>query len=119
ALHRPGPSPDERPAREGSGMSEPSNSLRSPSIASLGKVAVLMGGSSAERQISIMSGTGVLLALKSLGVDAPPFDPSERALGEPGHEGFPRCFIALHGRHGEDGSVQGALELLGLPYTGS
>jgi D-alanine-D-alanine ligase len=78
-----------------------------------------MGGSSAERQISIMSGTGVLLALKSVGVDAHPFDPSERELGELKREGFVRCFIALHGRHGEDGSVQGALELLGLPYTGS
>ena len=88
-------------------------------VKSLGRVAVLMGGSSAERQISIMSGTGVLLALKSQGVDAHPFDPSERELGELRREGFVRCFIALHGRHGEDGSVQGALELLGLPYTGS
>jgi D-alanine-D-alanine ligase len=66
-----------------------------------------------------MSGTGVLLALRSVGVDAHPFDPSERELGELKREGFVRCFIALHGRHGEDGSVQGALELLGLPYTGS
>ena len=88
-------------------------------VQGLGRVAVLMGGTSAERQISIMSGTGVLLALKSLGVDAHPFDPSERELGELKAEGFARCFIALHGRHGEDGSVQGALELLGLPYTGS
>jgi D-alanine-D-alanine ligase len=88
-------------------------------VASLGRVAVLMGGSSAERQISIMSGTGVLLALRNQGVDAHPFDPAERELGELKREGFARCFIALHGRHGEDGSVQGALELLGLPYTGS
>ncbi len=88
-------------------------------VKSLGKVAVLMGGSSAERQISIMSGTGVLLALRAQGVDAHPFDPAERELGELRHEGFVRCFVALHGRHGEDGSVQGALELLGLPYTGS
>jgi len=85
----------------------------------LGKVAVLMGGASAERQISLMSGTGVLAALRSLGVDAQPFDPSERPLIELAQEGIARCFIALHGRHGEDGCVQGALELLGIPYTGS
>ena len=84
-----------------------------------GKVAVLMGGSSAEREISLMSGGGVLAALKSQGVDAYAFDPSERELVELKREGFARCFIALHGRHGEDGTVQGALELLGIPYTGS
>jgi D-alanine-D-alanine ligase len=88
-------------------------------VASFGKVAVLMGGTSAERQISLMSGTGVLAALRSQGVDAQAFDPSERELGELKRDGFARCFVALHGRHGEDGSVQGALELLGLPYTGS
>jgi D-alanine-D-alanine ligase len=86
---------------------------------SLGKVAVLMGGSSAEREISLMSGTGVLKALQSAGVDAHAFDPSVRELAELKREGFARCFIALHGRHGEDGTVQGALELLGIPYTGS
>ena len=85
----------------------------------LGKVAVLMGGSSAERPISLMSGGGVLAALQGLGVDAVAFDPAERALGDLKREGFARVFIALHGRHGEDGTVQGALELLGLPYTGS
>ena len=85
----------------------------------LGKVAVLMGGTSAERQISLMSGQGVLEALQSQGVDAHAFDPSERELAALVREGFARCFIALHGRHGEDGSVQGALELLGVPYTGS
>jgi D-alanine-D-alanine ligase len=85
----------------------------------LGKVAVLMGGTSAERQISLMSGTGVLQALRSQGVDAHAFDPAERDLGELKRDGYARCFIALHGRHGEDGSVQGALELLGIPYTGS
>ena len=85
----------------------------------LGKVAVLMGGTSAERQISLMSGSGVLAALRSQGVDAQAFDPAERELVELKREGFERCFIALHGRHGEDGSVQGALELLGIPYTGS
>ena len=88
-------------------------------VKALGKVAVLTGGSSAERQISIMSGTGVLQALRSVGVDAHAFDPSERDLGDLKREGFARCFVALHGRHGEDGSVQGALELLGIPYTGS
>jgi D-alanine-D-alanine ligase len=88
-------------------------------VKTLGKVAVLMGGDSAEREISLMSGTGVLAALQSQGVDAHAFDPSERELVELKREGFARCFIALHGRHGEDGTVQGALELLGIPYTGS
>ena len=88
-------------------------------VQGLGKVAVLMGGSSAEREISLMSGSGVLEALQSQGVDAHAFDPAERDLAELKREGFARCFIALHGRHGEDGTVQGALELLGIPYTGS
>jgi D-alanine-D-alanine ligase len=87
--------------------------------ASFGKVAVLLGGASAERDVSLMSGGGVLAALKSQGIDAHAFDPSERDLVELKREGFARCFIALHGRHGEDGTVQGALELLGIPYTGS
>lgn len=85
----------------------------------LGKVAVLLGGTSAEREVSLMSGQGVLQALLSRGVDAHPFDPAGRDLGELKKQGFQRCFIALHGRHGEDGTVQGALELLGIPYTGS
>jgi D-alanine-D-alanine ligase len=85
----------------------------------LGKVAVLMGGTSAEREISLMSGHGVLKALQSQGVDAQAFDPAERDLTELRRDGFTRCFIALHGRHGEDGTVQGALELLGIAYTGS
>ena len=88
-------------------------------VKALGKVAVLMGGTSAERDISLMSGGGVLAALQSQGVDAHAFDPAERPLDDLKREGFARCFIALHGRHGEDGTVQGALELLGLPYTGS
>ncbi|KAB0585192.1 D-alanine--D-alanine ligase [Ideonella dechloratans] len=88
-------------------------------VKALGKVAVLMGGSSAERPVSLMSGEGVLKALRSRGVDAHAFDPAERDLGDLKREGFDRCFIALHGRHGEDGTVQGALELLGIPYTGS
>ena len=84
-----------------------------------GKVAVLMGGNSKEREISLMSGQGVLDALRSRGVDAHAFDPAQRGLHELKSEGFARCFIALHGRHGEDGTVQGALELLGIAYTGS
>lgn len=84
-----------------------------------GKVAVLMGGLSAEREVSLMSGNGVLKALRSRGVDAHAFDPAERDLSELKEDGFERCFIALHGRFGEDGTVQGALELLGIPYTGS
>jgi D-alanine-D-alanine ligase len=87
--------------------------------ARFGKVAVLLGGSSAEREISLMSGGGVLAALQSQGIDAHAFDPAERDLVELKRDGFERCFIALHGRHGEDGTVQGALELLGIPYTGS
>ncbi|MDO9285017.1 MAG: D-alanine--D-alanine ligase [Aquabacterium sp.] len=88
-------------------------------VGTLGKTAVLMGGSSAEREISLMSGSGVLAALRSQGVDAHAFDPAQTELGELKREGFVRVFIALHGRHGEDGTVQGALELMGLPYTGS
>ncbi len=87
--------------------------------ARFGKVAVLFGGKSAEREISIMSGTGVLKALQSKGVDAHAFDPAERDLADLRREGFARCFIALHGRGGEDGTLQGALEVLGVPYTGS
>jgi D-alanine-D-alanine ligase len=84
-----------------------------------GKVAVLMGGRSAEREVSLMSGTGVLKALRAKAVDAHAFDPAERDLADLKREGFARCFIALHGRGGEDGTVQGALEVMGLPYTGS
>lgn len=87
-------------------------------VKELGKVAVLMGGRSAEREVSLMSGNGVLAALRSRGVDAHAFDPAERDLGDLQREGFARCFIALHGRFGEDGTVQGALELMGIPYTG-
>ena len=87
--------------------------------AGFGKVAVLMGGKSAEREISLMSGNGVLKALRSKGVDAHAFDPAQRDLSDLKREGFARCFIALHGRGGEDGTIQGALEYLGIPYTGS
>jgi len=86
---------------------------------SFGKVAVLMGGRSAEREISLLSGNGVLKALRSKGVDAHAFDPAERDLFELKKEGYARCFIALHGRGGEDGTLQGALEMMGMPYTGS
>ena len=85
----------------------------------LGRVAVLMGGHSAEREISLMSGQGVLQALREKGVDAHAFDPAVRELAELRREGFARAFIALHGRGGEDGCVQGVLECLGVPYTGS
>ncbi len=84
-----------------------------------GKVAVLFGGRSAEREVSLKSGAAVLAALRSSGVDAHAFDPAERDLSELRKEKFDRVFIALHGRHGEDGTVQGALELMNIPYTGS
>ncbi len=86
---------------------------------SLGKVAVLMGGRSAEREISLMSGQGVLAALRSRGVDAHPFDPAQQPLADLREAAFSRVFIALHGRLGEDGCIQGVLEWLGIPYTGS
>jgi D-alanine-D-alanine ligase len=82
-----------------------------------GKVAVLFGGESAEREVSLLGGERVLDALRRQDVDAHAFDPAERALGE--LEAFDRAFIVLHGRHGEDGAVQGALELMAIPYTGS
>lgn len=83
-----------------------------------GKVGVLFGGRSAEREVSLMSGSGVLKALQSQGVDAHAFDPAQRSLAELAAEKFDRVFIALHGRYGEDGTLQGALEQLGIPYTG-
>jgi D-alanine-D-alanine ligase len=86
---------------------------------SFGKVAVLLGGKSAEREVSLKSGGMVLKALRSRGVDAHPFDPAERSLEDLARERFERVFIALHGRFGEDGTVQGVLEWLGIPYTGS
>ncbi|MEP7370634.1 MAG: D-alanine--D-alanine ligase [Nitrosospira sp.] len=84
-----------------------------------GKVAVLLGGRSAEREISLKSGHAVLDALRRQGVDAHPFDPAEQHMEALLQQGFNRAHIALHGRYGEDGTVQGALELMGLPYTGS
>ena len=88
-------------------------------MSSFGKVAVLMGGKSAERPVSLNSGGMVLKALLASGIDAHAFDPSERSLDDLIGERFSRAFIALHGRFGEDGTIQGALEYLGLPYTGS
>ncbi|MGZ5819755.1 MAG: D-alanine--D-alanine ligase [Burkholderiaceae bacterium] len=84
-----------------------------------GKVGVLFGGRSAEREVSLMSGAGVLKALQSKGINAHAFDPAERSIAELAAEKFDRVFIALHGRYGEDGTLQGALEQLGVPYTGS
>lgn len=85
----------------------------------LGKVGVLYGGVSAEREVSIMSGTGVYEALCRVGVDAHLFDTQTQSLAELAQADFDRVFIALHGRFGEDGTIQGALELLRIPYTGS
>ena len=90
-----------------------------PHPVQFGKVAVLLGGRSAEREISLLSGHGVLQALRARGVDAHAFDPATQPMDDLKRQGFERCFIALHGRFGEDGTVQGALELLGIPYTGS
>ncbi|MFT0546878.1 D-alanine--D-alanine ligase [Allopusillimonas ginsengisoli] len=88
-------------------------------IGEFGHVGVLYGGSSAEREVSLMSGKGVHEALRSKGIDAHLFDTGRYTLVDLIGAGFDRVFIALHGRHGEDGTLQGALELLGLPYTGS
>ncbi len=85
----------------------------------LGKVAVLLGGSSAEREVSLMSGNAVLAALQQAGVNAFAFDTAKQNLFELKTHDTDRVFIALHGRGGEDGTVQGALEFLGIPYTGS
>jgi D-alanine-D-alanine ligase len=87
--------------------------------AEFGKVAVLLGGPSSEREISFLSGNAVLAALRARGIDAYAFDPAERDVWELKRDRAERVFIALHGRFGEDGTVQGALETLGIPYTGS
>lgn len=83
-----------------------------------GKVAVIFGGTSSEREVSIMSGTGVLAALRSRGVDAYAFDPKDKPLAALQTEGFDRAFLILHGPGGEDGTIQGALDFIGIPYTG-
>jgi D-alanine-D-alanine ligase len=87
--------------------------------AGFGKVAVLLGGKSAEREVSLKSGGMVLAALRKKGVDAHPFDPKDKDLQDLLRERFARVFIALHGGFGENGTVQGVLEWLGIPYTGS
>jgi D-alanine-D-alanine ligase len=92
---------------------------RAANAADFGKTAVLYGGDSSEREISLKSGHAVLSALKRRGVDAHGFDPKDRPLQELNSEGFTRAWIALHGPGGEDGAMQGALEWLGVPYTGS
>ena len=84
-----------------------------------GKVAVLLGGNSAEREVSLNSGRLVLQGLRDAGIDAHPFDPAERPLAELKDEGFVRAFIALHGGYGENGQLQGALDFYGIRYTGS
>ncbi len=84
-----------------------------------GKVAVLLGGRSAEREVSLQSGHAVLTALRNCGVDAHPFDPAEQTMEALKQQRFDKVFIALHGRFGEDGTIQGVLEWMGLPYTGS
>jgi D-alanine-D-alanine ligase len=86
-------------------------------MSEFGKVAVLFGGTSAEREVSLNSGARVLAALQGMGIDAHPFDPAEQPLDA--LKGYDRAFVALHGRHGEDGTIQGALELMHIPYTGS
>lgn len=91
--------------------------MKAINVKDFGRVAVLFGGTSAEREVSLNSGSRVLAALLRRGVDAHPFDPADRKLDE--LAGFDRVFIALHGRHGEDGTIQGALELMHIPYTGS
>lgn len=93
--------------------------LASMDVKSFGRVGVLLGGKSGEREISLMSGNGVLEALRSKGVDAHSFDTGLRCPTELPKEKFDRIFISLHGRFGEDGTIQGLLDLLGLPYTGS
>lgn len=106
--------PQQRAGIVGEGHASPG-----PDATAFGRVAVLFGGRSSEREVSLMSGSGVLDALLGRGVDAHAFDPAERPLEDLVRDGFARVFIALHGRYGEDGTVQGALELLGVPYTGS
>ncbi len=93
--------------------------LAKVNVAKLGKVGVLLGGKSGEREISLMSGQGVLEALRSKQVNAHPFDPAKQTMAELVAQQFDRVFIALHGRFGEDGTMQGLLEQMNLPYTGS
>lgn len=100
-------------------MATNGNNLNDNDAARFGKVAVLLGGLSAEREISLKSGTAVLAALKRRGVDAHAVDPQDGLLRQLQAGGFARAFVVLHGRGGEDGTVQGLLEFMGIPYTGS
>ncbi len=101
------------------GVSEAEKNAMEKNVMDFGKVAVLLGGHSAEREVSLMSGRNVLTALKAQGIDVHPFDPAEKPLWALKDEGFARVFNVLHGRGGEDGTVQAVLELLDIPYTGS
>src|SRR5437660_9683537 len=98
---------------------EPRQLRRATTAGDFGRVAVLYGGDSSEREISLLSGNAVLEGLRRRGVDAHPFDPRDRPLDELPLRRFARVWIALHGPGGEDGTLQGALEYLGVPYTGS
>jgi D-alanine-D-alanine ligase len=98
---------------------EPQRLERVSDPRAFGRVAVLFGGDSSEREISLLSGNAVLAALKARGVDAHAFDPRDQALPSLSSGGCERVWIALHGPGGEDGTLQGALEYLGVPYTGS
>ena len=98
---------------------DPTGLQRVTDAKDFGRVAVLLGGDSSEREISLLSGNAVLEGLQRRGVDAHAFDPRERALSSLLEERFDRVWIALHGPGGEDGTLQGALEYLGVPYTGS
>ena len=99
--------------------SEVQKDLSQVNVTALGKVGVLLGGKSGERDISLMSGKGVLDALISKGVNAHSFDPGQQSITDLAAQKFDRVFIALHGRYGEDGTMQGLLEQMNLPYTGS
>lgn len=91
--------------------------MKSVDVKDLGKIAVVMGGSSGEREVSLMSGSGVLKALQSVGADVVKFDPAEQPLSD--LAGIDRAFLILHGKGGEDGVIQGVMEFLKIPYTGS
>jgi D-alanine-D-alanine ligase len=98
---------------------DPTAMQRVTDARAFGRVAVLLGGDSSEREISLLSGNAVLAALVRRGVDAHAFDPKVRALSHLTDARFDRVWIALHGPGGEDGTLQGALEFIGVPYTGS